>query len=81
MKSKHILWIVAAVLAVATLIDLIDGYIPKLISSASLTIAVIIFAFGQEKSDKKVYNWAAYFFILIAFAGFAYRLMRHFNLY
>ena len=80
MKKKNTLFIFVGALAVATVIDIIDGYIPKIISSAALTVGILIMALGQDKPNRKVYNWLAYFFILIAFFGFAYRLMHYFDI-
>lgn len=81
MKKKSILFIAVAAMVVATVIDIIDGYIPKLISSASLTVALLILAIGQDKPSKKVYNWLAVFFILITFSGFAYRLLHYYDIF
>jgi hypothetical protein len=71
-KIGRILWLVTAALVIASFIDIVDGHIPKMISSISL-------ALGQGTSDKKIYNWTAYGFIVVALLGFAFRLLNFYN--
>lgn len=66
MKLRNILWLATAALFIASIIDIVDGYIPKLISSISLTIAFASLAVGQGASSKTIYNWIAYGFIFLA---------------
>jgi hypothetical protein len=81
MKTNTILWLATAALLIASIIDIVDGYIPKMISSISITIALVAFALGQGKGNKKLYNWVAYVFISLALLGFVYRLLKFYNVW
>lgn len=78
MKNKPAVWILTLIFAIGTFIDLIDGYLPKLISSVSITLALLCFAIAAGKPGSKL-NVAAYTFLFVAFLGFAYRLARHYH--
>lgn len=80
MKSKSLTWILTIIFAIGTFIDLIDGYLPKLISSVSITLAFLCFSLAAGKSSSKL-NVVGYTFLFVAFLGFAYRLVKHYHLF
>lgn len=80
MKNKKLLWTLAAIFAVAAIIDIIDDYTPKLISSVAITLALIFFAAGIGKANQKQFYFAAYGLIFIALLAFGYRLLSWYEL-
>jgi hypothetical protein len=75
MKTARILWILALVLLVATIIDIIDGDVPKIISTAALTISLMAFAVAAGSASKQPFQVGGLVFALVAVATFVYRLM------
>jgi predicted membrane protein len=78
MKNKTVLWILVVIFAIMTVIDFIDGNMPKLISSLSITLALILFAVSLDRRRPGYYHIAAYGLLLVALIAFAYRITNWF---
>ena len=78
MKNKSVLWILVVIFAIMTVIDFIDGYIPKLVSSLAITLALVLFAVSIDRRRPGYYHLAAYGLLLIALIAFGYRITNWF---
>ena len=80
MKNKSVIWILTLIFAIGTFIDFIDGYLPKLISSVSMTLGLLCFAMAAGKTGSKL-NIVAYTFLFVALMGFVYRLVKYYHVF
>ncbi|PBQ34215.1 hypothetical protein CNR22_21390 [Sphingobacteriaceae bacterium] len=80
MNNKLLLWIFTAIFALGTFMDIMDGYLPKLISSVSMTLALLCFALAAGKSGSKL-NTVGYTFLFVALLGFIYRLVKFYHVF
>lgn len=78
MKSKSLLWLLTLVFVIGAFIDVIDGYFPKLVSSLSITLALLCFAIAGSKTGSKLHV-VGYTFLFVAFMAFVYRLLKHYH--
>ncbi|HCM77769.1 MAG TPA: hypothetical protein DIS90_15405 [Cytophagales bacterium] len=79
MKRSTLLGLAAVIFFIAAIIDIIDGYIPKMISSVSITIALLVLALGQGKVNKSAYDRVALAFMVVALLAFVYRLLNYYE--
>lgn len=75
MNRKTFYWIATGVFALAAAIDLWDGYVPKLISSVTITVGFALLAFGSGRDNKKQFQRVAYALFMIAIGAFVYRMV------
>jgi hypothetical protein len=75
MRVKTILWFVAFTFFVATVIDIVDGYIPKIINSLLMAFSFVFFATGYGRKEQKKYFVRGYGLLLLAIAVLVYRLI------
>jgi hypothetical protein len=78
MNNKLLLWIMAIMLAIASFTDLIDGELPKLLGTVSLTLAIFCFALAGGRTGSKL-NVVGYTFIFVALMVYVFRLIRHYH--
>jgi hypothetical protein len=75
MKNKKLFLALTILFFIAAVIDIIDGYVPKLISSIALSAGFAALTFREKNPQKKILINLAYTFFLIALSGFAYRII------
>lgn len=75
MNRKTFYWIATGVFALATAIDLWDGYVPKLISSVTITLGFAMLAFASGRDNKAQLHLVAYGLFVIAIGAFVYRIL------
>lgn len=78
MKSKVLFWIITIIFAIGTFIDIIDGYLPRMISSTSMTLALLCFAIAAGKAGSKL-NIVGYTLLFVAFMGFVFRFLKWYH--
>jgi hypothetical protein len=78
MKSKTLVWVLTVILAIGTFIDIIDGYLPRMISSLCLSLALLCFAIAAGKTGSKL-NVIGYTLLFVALVAFAFRLINYYR--
>lgn len=78
MKSKTGLWLAACVFLVAALIDLADGDLPKLVTSACLAGAFTCYAIGRGRRHERSFRIIACILFVVAAFALVYRLLKHY---
>jgi hypothetical protein len=78
MKNKTLVWVLTVIFAIGTFIDVIDGYLPRMISSLCLTLALLCFAIAAGKAASKL-NIVGYTLLFVALAAFAFRLINYYR--
>lgn len=75
LNRKTFYWIATIVFTIATVIDFWDGFVPKLVSSVSITSGFALLAFGTGRENKNQFQMVAYGLFAIAIGAFAYRII------
>lgn len=75
LNRKTFYWIATIVFTIATVIDFWDGFVPKLVSSVSITLGFALLAFGTGRENKNQFQMVAYGLFAIAIGAFAYRII------
>ncbi|MEQ8364274.1 MAG: hypothetical protein RIF39_00565 [Cyclobacteriaceae bacterium] len=75
MNRKTFYWIATIVFAIAAVIDFWDGFVPKLVSSVSITLGFALLAFGTGRDNKNQFRMVAYGLFAIAIGAFVYRII------
>ncbi len=75
MNRKTFYWIATVVFAIAAIIDIWDGFVPKLVSSVTITLGFALLAIGTGRDNMNQYQMVAYGLFAIAIGAFVYRIV------
>jgi len=75
MNRKTFYWIATVVFAIAVIIDIWDGFVPKLVSSVTITLGFALLAIGTGRDNKNQFQMVAYGLFAIAIGAFVYRIV------
>ncbi len=75
-RSNTVLWVVVILAVVALILDLIDGYTPKMLTSLGLLVGLASILLVRL-TGKRVFNWLAIAGFLVCIGSAGYRTALH----